>query len=112
MASTESRISVALVMKTTMVDKCMLPEIEEAFARIGIEISSIGSVTVSGDMPIDRFTQVFGVQPTAHVGQPPSARDMGMSGGFYWEGELTIPAALEKFVKHISVVPPVIRMQA
>ena len=112
MTANEPKIPIAMVMKTVSIAEAMFPELQEALESLGIEISSIGCVTVSAAMPLGRFVQVFGVQPTSVQAQPMSQRDMGTPGGFRWEGTLIVPPTLEKFVKHISVVPPATRMQA
>ena len=110
MTTAEHRISLALVMRDAVTVEHAFPEIKTELSKVGIEISSIGIVTVSGAIPLKRFVHLFGVKPKYIEARPPNEKDMGAPGGFSWEEELTIPPSLRQFVRHISVVPPAVRL--
>ena len=110
MTAAEHRISLALVMREAVTAERAFPELKTELSKVGIEISSVGSITVSGAIPLKRFVHLFGVKPKYIEARPPNEKDMGASGGFLWEEELTIPPPLRQFVRHISVVPPPVRL--
>ena len=56
-------ISVAFVLKASLVLEEVLPQVEEALERVGIEVSGIGKTTISGAMSLDAFEDVFGITP-------------------------------------------------
>ena len=109
---TARKISIAFVLKASLVLEEVLPEIEQALAKIGVEVSGVGRVTISGAISLDLFEHVFGVSPQRLQAQLPSDRDMGTPAGFYVEVALIIPPELEPFIEHISVLQPATRLSS
>jgi hypothetical protein len=63
--------------------------------HLGFTVTASGRVTVSAESSEETFTRVFGLKPTAEA---------------FRTEELSMPAALRRYVENISLVPPHLRM--
>jgi hypothetical protein len=68
---------------------------------MGLVPSTAGAATISAEVDLGRFEEIFGVTATRTESQPATNYDFGKSAG-YTSPNLKIPEALSDFVESIS----------
>ncbi len=79
-------------------------KVQEILRSMGLMPTAGGAATISAELELNRFEEVFGVIATETAPQPPSKTEAGKSGG-YNSPDLKVPAALADFVQSISATP-------
>lgn len=103
-------IPIVLILKKS----CQTPEaraqVREIIARLGLEPTGTGAITLSCRVTATRFADLFERQLKALAARPPAETDYGAPGGY--EGEdLPIPTELVPYVDSITVLPPATRLR-
>jgi hypothetical protein len=81
-----------------------LAKVQGILHAIGLPPTAAGAVTISAEIGLDKFQEMFGVTATETAPQAPGNSDYGKSGGNL-SPDLKVPAALSDFVDSISAAP-------
>ncbi len=103
------RVAVSLLLKKEARNKEAVHTVQAAAAKLGLEPTTRGRVSLCFQTTPERFKELFGIEAKQVGAQDATDRDFGAPAGFQVESALPIPDALAAQTESISVEPPATR---
>jgi hypothetical protein len=103
------RVKLQILIRPTCRTEQGIARIRELLTEMQITITASGQTTISAEMSVTEFENLFGTTLSAAESRGPGESDFGRSGGFT-SGRLQVPVPLQEYVESIAVSPPHMRM--
>ncbi len=103
-------IVVEILLKKDFRNEEAVQKVATLCAKLGMEVRSTGSASISASLDEKHFVQLFGFVPEKIPPQPSGWADFGQSAGYCSEPELAVPKEMDDLVENISACFPHIRL--